>query len=616
MGLILLLLAILASSIALAVLLDAKVEEAIPFVVFCSILVLYAVGLFAPSLMWGVVLVILLYLAATGYVIFLLCKNRGKLLKVAASPAIIVWIILFLYILVINWGRLYSSWDEFSHWGLVVKNMYLFDAFSNHEYSTVTFGEYPPALALWQYFVSKCYGSYSESAVYMATGWFIASMCMPLVGRFSLRKWWGALASAFALLCLPLIFYRWYIVLLYVDPFQGVMLGYILLFDYLNGERGLFYKLHMFAALAVLCLVKSNGLYLAVVALGIIVVSDICKKRVKDQMAVWLVMFAGILFGKYSWTLYLNLTGFQAAWNTGSISMQSIIGLATGNMQLYQKQSILNFIDALSEYGFGGCAFSMYIPTWLAVFSLVFLFNIYMGREEKKKQSYVLMWGMLLGFVIYAVGLMVLYIFIYTEGEAVSLASFDRYMGTFLVAMVMVVAGVTVDTFAGEDKAALGTGIVICAMSFFLPLTYIYDITLYAPMECKKSRNYREEHLQVEQYKDILDYTAHKVMYISQEDNGIDKMMLKYMMTPVPTDATGRAWSLGGPYSDSDNYSANFTAEDLRNYIESEAFTHVYLFTLNDYFHETYSELFVNGEIVEKGMYEYDTATGLLQPVK
>ena len=616
MGVVLLLPATLIVAVALAALLDAKVEEAVPLTVFGSILILYVVGLVSPSLMWGFVAVILCYAAAAGYLVFLLCTERERLKQVLSTPALLVWAILFVYILVINWGRVYSSWDEFSHWGLVVKNMYVFDSFSNHEYSTVTFGEYPPAMALWQYFVSKWAGAYSESAVYMATGWFIAAMCMPLVSRFSVKKWWGALASAFLMLFLPLIFYRWYIVLLYVDPFLGVMLGYILLFDYLNEKRGLFYKLHMFAALVILCLVKSNGVYLAIVAIGIIAACDIWKKRGKESIPVWLVLFAGILFGKYSWSLYLNLSGFQAAWNTGSISIQSILALATGNMQVYQKTSILNFVDALSEYRFGGYAFPMYIPTWLAVFSLVLLVNICKGREEKKKQGYCMLWGMLIGFMIYAIGLMVLYIFIYNEGEAMSLASFDRYMGTFLVAMMMVAAGVTIDTFAEKGKAGLGTGTVLCVMSFFLPLAYIWDITIYVPVECNKSQSYREEHLQVKQYKNILDYKTHKVMYISQEDNGIDKMMLKYIMTPVPTDSSGRAWSLGGPYAADDNYSANFSAEDLRDYIESEGFTHVYLFSLNDFFYETYEELFANGEIMEKGMYEYDAEAGLLQLVR
>lgn len=614
MLLLLLLIGTIIMTTALAALFRKKMELMLPLTIFGNILVSYLVGMLAPSLAWGFYANLLLYAAALGYVIYLLIKEKRRVLEALKSPGLLVWTILFVYIIVINWGRVYSSWDEFSHWGLVVKNMYLFDSFSNHEYSTVTFGEYPPALALWQYFVTRLCGTYSESAVYMATGWFVAALCTPLVSRFSGKKIVAALFSALVLIFMPLIFYPSYLVLLYVDPFLGILLGYILVFDYISEKRDVFYCINMFATISVLCLVKTTGAFLALVAIAIIVASDILRKRAKANIRIWCVLLAGVLFGKYSWDLYLQITGFQAAWNTGGVSMQNVVSLLTGGMQKYQRDSIMNFIDALSDYKFGGRVVTMYLPAWIALFIILFLLIVHVScGEEKKKHNRCLMAGMLCGFGIFVVSLQVLYLFTYNSTEAVVLASFERYISTFLVAIAYVILGVLTVEFANKGKGSQAVAVGMCSLLFFMPLSYIFDVTILSPIHCNKSVAYREEHLQIEQYTDMLDYTKDKVMYISQEDNGIDKMILSYLIAPVESD--GSLWSFGGPYVDIDNWSKTMTPQELLEHLDTQGCTYVYVFGINDYFTETFGELFEVEQIQEKAMYRYVQEEGRLKLV-
>lgn len=612
--LLLLLICTMVMSTALAALFRKKTELMLPLTIFGNILVTYVVGMLAPSLTWGFVVNLLLYAAALGYVIYLAIKDRARVLEALKSPGLLVWAILFVYILFINWGRVYSSWDEFSHWGLVVKNMYLFDSFSNHEYSTVTFGEYPPALALWQYFVTKMCGTYSESAVYMATGWFVASLCTPIISRFSGKKVIAALFSALVLIFMPLIFYPSYMVLLYVDPFLGMLLGYILLFDYISEKRDMFYCINMFAAIAVLCLVKTTGAFLALVAIVIIVVSDILRKKAKANIRIWCVLGAAVLFGKYTWDLYLKLTGFQAAWNTSGVSLDNVVSLFTGGMQKYQRDSIMNFIDALSSYKFGGYALTMYLPTWVALFVILFLVIIHVSpNADRKKHNRVLMVGLLCGFAVFVVSLQVLYLFTYNSTEAVVLASFERYVSTFLVAICYVILGVLIAEFAKKEKGSAAVAVGMCSLLFFMPLSYIFDVTILSPIHCNKSVAYREEHMQVQQYADMLDYTKDKVLYISQEDNGIDRMILSYLMAPVKSG--GRMWSLGGPYSEIDNWSQDVTPEEFLGFLDADGCNYVYIFKTNAYFTETYGELFGGEQIQEKAMYRYVAEEGKLKLV-
>ena len=45
-----------------------------------------------------------------------------------------------------------AEWDEFSHWGSVVKSMFLTNGLSVKEGSSLMFKSYPPAISIFEYF--------------------------------------------------------------------------------------------------------------------------------------------------------------------------------------------------------------------------------------------------------------------------------------------------------------------------------------------------------------------------------------------------------------------------------------------------------------------------------
>lgn len=52
-------------------------------------------------------------------------------------------------------GKLFDSWDEFSHWGDIVKAMSFLDDFGTNSLSFSLFKNYPPGMSLLQYFLEK-----------------------------------------------------------------------------------------------------------------------------------------------------------------------------------------------------------------------------------------------------------------------------------------------------------------------------------------------------------------------------------------------------------------------------------------------------------------------------
>ena len=175
MGTILIFLYIYSVASALACLFKKRFEMTLAPSIFLSILVLYLSGLATGNLMYGVYLCITAAVVCFVYAVVYGVRHKATFKELCLTPGVLVYALLFIWIWFINRGRLFSNWDEFSHWGLVVKNMDFFNAFGNYKESTVTFSGYPPATALWQYFVGKLYGYFNEGHVYCAMGWFIMS---------------------------------------------------------------------------------------------------------------------------------------------------------------------------------------------------------------------------------------------------------------------------------------------------------------------------------------------------------------------------------------------------------------------------------------------------------
>lgn len=222
----------------------------------------------------------------------------------------------FLYVWWLNRGRRFSIWDEFSHWGLVVKNMYIFDYFGNHPDSTVTFRGYPPATALWQYFVAKLCGEFKEEYTYQAMGWLMGSLLLPVLKKFKWKRMISAGFSILTLALIPLVFNYLYPVSLLVDIILGLLLGYLLVSSFYDEKRDRFSILNAFLGIMVLCLTKASGAFLGVIYVVIVVVYDLLthkKIKEKEVFASWGFHVLALLIGKFSWSIYLVVSSTKPA---------------------------------------------------------------------------------------------------------------------------------------------------------------------------------------------------------------------------------------------------------------------------------------------------------------
>lgn len=602
---------------AVAVYFKRRIEETIAPSIFLIILILYICGLVTGKLTSGIYCTLLLGMIAILYLLKEMARNKDEIVKWCLTPGLFAYFILFGWIWWINRYRLFSSWDEFSHWGLVVKNMAFFDAFGNCPGSTVTFRGYPPAMALWQYFVIKIHGVFYEGYVYQAMGWLITALFLPLVSSVDWKHWKYAFGKLFCFLLLPFIFNSSYLVLLYVDTILGIFYAYIVINSYREQRFDGFFWISNSFALIILCLTKASGVFLACIAGGILCFQIFRIKlfSLKRQCFCSGLCMASVLFGKVSWSVYLKLSETSSAWNTSSISGPNLLSLFSGKGQEYQYTVINVFLKRLSDASFASYVFDMRVLTWISVFGLLFfmLLKLY-WTENRKIKIYGI--GIFVGMIIYTAGLLVLYIFTYSEYEAVRLASFDRYMSTYFIAMLMIFTYMLFETVEANRSKNTGwlLGFVLLCFNFFVPMSELFNVTLLNTERVEATKQTRKtfEQFESELKKVDADNSAVRINVIAQNTNGWEYVNLMYLATPIPC---AGSWSVGQKYSEDDIYTKECASEEWLKLLEDEGVTYVYLHSIDEPFIQRFQEVFQ--DTIEAGkLYELKGTHGQKYLVK
>ena len=139
---------ILSLGFGLSLLLRRKIETILPLCFAFIIAVLYFSGL-AGNLLIGLYLLFAFALVSLLYTVLRLPslpKNFWH--EQLLTPGCFLFMVAALMIPLTMQGRILIYWDDYSHWGLAAKNLYLLDALGNAPASTIQFQSYPPGITL------------------------------------------------------------------------------------------------------------------------------------------------------------------------------------------------------------------------------------------------------------------------------------------------------------------------------------------------------------------------------------------------------------------------------------------------------------------------------------
>ena len=120
--------------------------------------------------------------AAVSAVILLILRRKDRdFISRCFSEGFFVFLAICLFFLVMDYGRWLSEWDEYSHWGKMVKEMFRLDRFySEPQSNLLVHKDYPPFAVIFEMLWCRFSGGYSAGGATMALHILGFSMVLPL----------------------------------------------------------------------------------------------------------------------------------------------------------------------------------------------------------------------------------------------------------------------------------------------------------------------------------------------------------------------------------------------------------------------------------------------------
>lgn len=622
-------------SVLCAVKFKKKFEEILPITCMGFALILFFFGI-AGYLKTGVKAVCLL-----GVVCYLLTlveiiikrKNIKDTIKNFCknffTPGFVVYLAVFILLSITITGLRPRKWDEFSHWMDIVKVMTLLDDFGTNPASYSLFKSYPPAMALFQYLLQRVMTFlnpgrvFSEWRCFFAYQVYFIAVMMPVFKHSNHKSVLKNITLTTIIMVAPLLFFDRIYFATSIDPFLAMMTaaGFAVIMLWKKEEKDIFYSVYIWLLIATLVLSKDAGMIFAAF-LAILYVADywIVQQEMKIKfnkplLGNVLVTVFAVLVPKMLWKWNVTITKAHISFES-KIDSGSLLAVLTGKDDSYRSEVLKNYIYALFEehitLGTTGIQLSYFMVIVIeAVLLYVLLRNLKSKQIITLKQMTLYMAVSIVQTIVYILGMCVIYMFNFSEGEAIELASIDRYLGTIFMinGLAIWVMSCKMVSLAVASKKRIYGFILLMMILLITPLTSFVDMLSGA----NKDEAY--------EYIGAMDILSEKILekcdgddkvyIIAQGDEGFERLVLKYNIRP--NIGNSAAWSIGEPEDEDDVYTVPMTPEEWRKKLLEEDYDYVALYRLNDYFYETYDVLFDDpGYIGQDRVYEVNKETGIL----
>lgn len=576
---------ILIYSIFLSIVFKRKIDETLKIGVLEIILLIYIPGLF-DNLRLGALLVKVMAIIQLACVLFILCKQKEKCkivegLKRIFTPGLLIYIILCFIFTIINKGRIFTLYDEFNHWAIITKNMYMYNTFGTNVESIVTFNEYPPLTAIFQYFFLSVKGVFCEETIITAHNILYFSVIITIMKNVnwdkSLKKLLGIVPIV---VFLPMIFIKEFYLNILVDGILGILFAIAIYEHYERDENLEFRYIKIFASLLMLSLIKTSGIALAILSFVIILIKIITERKYNENLKKELIILLvfTIITALFISAWYLKINNVQKEWDFSQY-------IKNDNKTQEQKNNIIKTFWVsifLSE---------IITDKNMTIFlSIVFIVctNFYiLSLVKESRYKYYSTW-MIISIPLFLIGCLISYIAIFIPIEAQILACIDRYISTVLIANLMFQFLVL---FRSDNKINCKTYLVICAIiMFLLPIDIIEERYINGKKYKEVNSTNRAIYTKITKYKDVLD-EKDSIFYIVGFQNNMNLIgkMNQYAIMPARLNKYSN-----GKFA---------TEEALQDEIPEES-THIFVYRMENEIKENVKNLFENSEVKNDTLYK------------
>jgi hypothetical protein len=649
------LLMLLASAIALHLLITIKMEQSV-FLTVCLFFIIMFVSGLRSSLSTGFYIIVALSIVSAAFILYKAIVKKIKLLDIA-TPGITIFIVAYVVYYFSTQGALLHLWDEATHWGTTAKKMYYYNELWTSGLQTF-------ATPLFHQVMLKLTG-YKESALYLSQ-WvlFLACIILPLSGIRWKKGYLAALFAIAAIFALSAIFQDGNLSL-YADAILAFFFAALVVGWFVEKERN--WKKYIWAGAGIFMLVQlksGSGASLAAMFVIFAMLTDTLlfnenkthKKLYLDSLKsiaffVVVIIISSYTYGSFEDTFTGNISGggalskelitsaafiifsalmlvtlilftlysinifknnlskkAQKKINTWLIVSSSLTFVAMLAVLFYTtilrpdfdvRTTVLNFISAFQDTYMLG----MPVIYLVAVISAVFIINVFLSHKSQRKQMIVFYSAAFFFSGLFIVGVLYAYLSSFSLGEAVNMASFDRYIGTAIMFAVIFAMAPFANGRVISIKNNIKTYALLGICTMLLGTQYIpsYKATQVSRQEALV---FRQTEIKAAEYvKDKVGSDA-KVFLVLQGDKGFVFNWMRYEFTPLTTN--GGYWAFG------DDGGANraWPKDRLRTFLNDAHYDYLYIFNTDEYFINQFGHLFGEHTPESKTLYKFSNSDG------
>lgn len=439
-----------------------KFEEALPTAISLIVIWLYISGL-AGILSFGFYSLIAI-IVITSCACFLLGVKYDDVVRNSFTPGFFIYVIWMLVVFLIYSNQNLTHHDDFSHWGLANKNTYMLDAIAVGSRANTVFQDYPPGTALFSYFLLKVKGAFSDPVSLFGMSIWGYAVIAYAVKYLEWKNYKSLVIYAVVGFFIPVAFsldqnspmdYHAYLM---VDYLHALIFGYaLILATNINDKYTLFDVVKLVSVVFVLVLIKQAGIFLSIIILTLAFYNVNLAVRLSAvttgtnfsvlRVGRGNILLAGIalssLAAYVSWKIFLNLNRVAEA-NVIHNYSAFVTQFLSLNFDFPKRSpKVLEiYLDALYRIS----VTSGPVKVSFVGFCGLIIFGIYIAFKSMKEKGsqYLLLGNSIIIFAfltIYIAAHSMLYLVVFSDGEAYGLSSFLRYLLYFTVGLFILILG-------------------------------------------------------------------------------------------------------------------------------------------------------------------------------
>lgn len=566
--------------------LKISTEESIFITTFGIVLLVYVLGLI-NLLSLSVYIIGLLTAVSFVYVFIALIKKKIKLTELFTLP-----VLLFAFTMFVMWYFIkdskFSSIDEYMFWGYNLKEMLANSClWASYKVEGIHL-TYPPFIGILEYIFCKLNGGFSESVTYLTLDTLMLTSLMPLFKNEKYKvKSFFKVVGTIAITYLALILFGYSIVNLSLDCTLGILFGVAMYLAFSLQSKEDFVTLAIL--LVSLTLLKTNGILLAGIVIMQIFFKEIfIKESFKNVCKKVGILLLTIIVAFASWQIFCKLNGKVVDDRHDKNNLQNIdVGEFVNALFLKEEASernkniVISFWDRLLNKKVIR-KFSKYSTIWVfGIINGLFVFYWLISKDKRKRLANFL--SMNIGFVLYSLTNLLLFMFIFQDLQGEMLMGLERYTSTYSLAMAL--NGI----FMLFENLNLKNTIILVGVAFLVTPTKVNGL-MADPRQVLK---YGISSVIVESSNEILESTSDKdkIFIIDQKPNeGTDFFKLRFLIFPRETNLLYE-WNLG---SENENelvyYKTLMSANEFMQMLKD--YDYLYVISSDEDFIETYGDLF------------------------